>query len=267
MTNYYGCFRDIRESGLETLLECSVYDAPMNKVYHLNTATNEELDFYVDELANTRNSILELCCGNGRITIPLVKKGFIIDGIDISKDMLELLWNGKEQLPKQFQRNMHIVQCDVFSFQPEKNYDAIILPATTISILVEFNEFHYLLDKIFSWLNDDGKFIFDYCVDYSEQTQQVNFAKFQDNGVDYHLFYQDFVNREKGKSIANFYLYMQNGANQVEHYIASAKKTILGKDEIVNLLSKHGFHLINNLIRYENGYGIEMLSFGKGKDE
>lgn len=194
MTKYFGLFRDIRDSGINNLVECSIYDAPMNQVYHLNTASNEEINFYVDELLNAGDSVLELCCGNGRLTLPLLKRGFLLDGIDISQDMLALLDREKVKLPKQLQRNLRIFAGDIFSFQPDKTYDAVILPATTISILLDFAEFPKLLNKLYSWLNRDGKFIFDYCAEYPAMPSQASYGNFQVDGLDYICFIKTLSN-------------------------------------------------------------------------
>ncbi len=45
---------------------------------------------YYETLSKTANGpVLELCCGTGRITIPLKKAGIDITGLDFSTSMLE----------------------------------------------------------------------------------------------------------------------------------------------------------------------------------
>ena len=49
-----------------------------------------DLSFYlIWQLKNEEAKILELCCGTGRLTIPIAKKGYHITGVDISHSMLD----------------------------------------------------------------------------------------------------------------------------------------------------------------------------------
>ena len=64
-----------------------IYDA--NIYDGLNTFLSD-LQFYKDWMPKDKNAeILELCCGSGRLTIPLAKDGQKIAGVDNSKSMLE----------------------------------------------------------------------------------------------------------------------------------------------------------------------------------
>ena len=64
-----------------------IYDA--NLYDGLNTFLSD-LPFYKQWLPTDKNAqLLELCCGSGRLTIPLAKEGFSICGVDNSASMLE----------------------------------------------------------------------------------------------------------------------------------------------------------------------------------
>lgn len=49
----------------------------------------KEVAFYEKLLKTARGPILEAMCGSGRLLIPLLKKGFMLDGVDSSKYMLQ----------------------------------------------------------------------------------------------------------------------------------------------------------------------------------
>src|SRR5689334_14929180 len=51
-----------------------------------------DLDFYHEmaRRAGARGQILELACGSGRISLPLLRAGFKVTGLDLSAKMLEL---------------------------------------------------------------------------------------------------------------------------------------------------------------------------------
>jgi SAM-dependent methyltransferase len=49
----------------------------------------KEIAFYENLIKNTKGPFLEAMCGSGRLLIPLLKKGYKIDGVDNSAPMLE----------------------------------------------------------------------------------------------------------------------------------------------------------------------------------
>ncbi|HYK98081.1 MAG TPA: class I SAM-dependent methyltransferase, partial [Candidatus Acidoferrales bacterium] len=53
-----------------------------------NVATDEELSFYGSAIARYGQPALDLGCGTGRMLMPLVQRGFDVDGCDVSADML-----------------------------------------------------------------------------------------------------------------------------------------------------------------------------------
>ena len=52
---------------------------------------SDDIDFYVHQSKLANGPILELGCGTGRITIPILKKGYDISGLDSSKSMMQVL--------------------------------------------------------------------------------------------------------------------------------------------------------------------------------
>ncbi|THB63844.1 MAG: class I SAM-dependent methyltransferase, partial [Spirochaetaceae bacterium] len=59
--------------------------------------------------------LLELGCGTGRITIPLAREGFYVDGVD--RDPMMLNW-AREQLKNetpQVQSRIHLLEMDITS--------------------------------------------------------------------------------------------------------------------------------------------------------
>ncbi|MDO8537524.1 MAG: class I SAM-dependent methyltransferase [archaeon] len=68
-----------------------VYHDFTNKQY-----TQKEINF-IKQIVNNQKTLLDVGCGTGRHTIPLIKAGFDVIGLDNSKGMLEVL---KEKLKK-----------------------------------------------------------------------------------------------------------------------------------------------------------------------
>ena len=66
----------------ELIYDANIYDG-------LNTFLSD-LQFYKKWLPKNKEAeILELCCGTGRLTIPIAKDGYSICGVDYTPSMLE----------------------------------------------------------------------------------------------------------------------------------------------------------------------------------
>ena len=64
-----------------------VYDA---NIYDGMNANLADLPFYKRWLPKNKDArILELCCGTGRLTLPIAKDGYDISGVDYTSSMLE----------------------------------------------------------------------------------------------------------------------------------------------------------------------------------
>ncbi len=73
MTNEYGVSAPLRDG--------EIYDAVNHDL--------GDLPFYEDLCREAKGPILELCCGTGRLTLPLLKAGFDVTGLDFTESMLE----------------------------------------------------------------------------------------------------------------------------------------------------------------------------------
>ena len=64
-----------------------IYNA---KIYDGMNTDLSDLPFYKRWLPQDKESrILELCCGTGRLTLPIAQAGYDISGVDITVSMLE----------------------------------------------------------------------------------------------------------------------------------------------------------------------------------
>lgn len=132
-----------------------IYDA--NIYDGLNTFLTD-LHFYNNWLSKVKNAeILELCCGSGRLTIPLVKEGLKITGVDNSKSMLDQakIKANNEKLEIRF------LEADIRNLKINDKYDLIFIPFNSIHHLYENEDLFDTLNVVKKHLKDDGLFIFD----------------------------------------------------------------------------------------------------------
>lgn len=131
-----------------------IYDA--NLYDGLNTFLSD-LQFYKDWMPKFENAeILELCCGSGRLTIPLAKDGHKIVGVDNSKSMLEKA----KTKTKNEKLEIDFIEADVKTLDLTKKYDVIFIPFNSIHNLYQNQDLFDTLNVVNKHLKDDGNIYF-----------------------------------------------------------------------------------------------------------
>ena len=133
-----------------------IYDP---KIYNgLNTHT-EDIAFYKKWISDNHiQKTLELCCGTGRITIPLAKEGINISGLDYSNAMLS---EAKEKARKENLR-IPFTQGDMRNFTLNEKFELIFIPFNSIHCLYSHSDFINTMNSVYNNLEDNGILIIDY---------------------------------------------------------------------------------------------------------
>ncbi len=114
----------------------------------------EDLPFWLDLAAETRDPLLELGCGTGRILIPLAQAGHRVVGVDHDLTMLKYL---QAHIPPHIKPVPFLVIADIRRFNLAMQFPLIILPCNTFSTLAE-NERMACLRRISKHLKPGGVF-------------------------------------------------------------------------------------------------------------
>jgi SAM-dependent methyltransferase len=107
------------------------------------------------------SSILELCCGSGRVTRKLLRSGFHVTGIDMSEEMLERARGGVSRLPKRFRDNAEFHRGDMKDFDLGRRFPMIVMAFNSFEHLYTRQEVESCLRCIRAHLEPDGLFVFD----------------------------------------------------------------------------------------------------------
>jgi SAM-dependent methyltransferase len=129
------------------------YDLMYRHSFSYATLFNSGHDFWLDMAKQCDGPILELCCGNGRISIPLADEGYQVTGIDISASMLE---EGKKRSSE-----VEWIQGDVQNFEIDKQFSLIIFPINSLGHLLSFEAIESCFSCVRKHLKPEGKFIID----------------------------------------------------------------------------------------------------------
>lgn len=134
----------------------SEFRADVAKYYDLAPHHPDDVPFYLDALQSPTSRVLELGCGTGRVTIPLLRHGATVHGIDHSGAMLDLLRSKSGDIPES---RLRLTQGDICSFDLGRSFDLIIAPFRVIQNLETDAQFEGLLRSIGAHLAPSGRCI------------------------------------------------------------------------------------------------------------
>ena len=124
--------------------------------------------------------ILELACGTGNLTQKIVQRGFYVDAVDNSVEMLKMA-SKKRPMGNLYNREI------LFPFKPQK-YSMVLLIFDSINYLTKTSLISKLFENIYTTLKNGGLFIFDIS---TKKNCKENFNMFLDiyDGKDIFLAY------------------------------------------------------------------------------
>jgi ubiquinone/menaquinone biosynthesis C-methylase UbiE len=132
-----------------------IYDANMYDGLNTNLT---DLKFYKKWLPKSKNArILELCCGTGRLTLPIAKDGYDISGVDFTSSMIEQakVKASEEGLEIEF------IEADIRTLDLPEKYDLIFIPFNSIHHLYKNEDLFKAFNVVKNHLKDQGLFLLD----------------------------------------------------------------------------------------------------------
>ena len=133
-----------------------IYDP---KVYDGFNTHQDDIQFYKEWIhKNQINKVLELCCGTGRITIPLAQAGINIIGLDINEDMIS---EGKLKAKKENVK-VEFIKGDMKNIEINEKFQLIFIPFNSIHCLYINDDVIKVLETVSQHLDKNGFLIIDY---------------------------------------------------------------------------------------------------------
>lgn len=137
-----------------------MYGEAGSALYHSFTLRdNAEIDELLSIAGDRPGPVLELCCGSGRITLPFLRRGYEVVGLDSSPHMLSLLSDRlAEPDNAPYARQLSTVDGDMTEFSLGREFGLVILGATAIWNLDEDGRAS-LFRSVREHLTEDGRFL------------------------------------------------------------------------------------------------------------
>jgi ubiquinone/menaquinone biosynthesis C-methylase UbiE len=102
--------------------------------------------------------ILDLCCGHGRITNELAKRGYEMTGQDINRYFLDIAKRKTDEMGI----NIRWIKSDMRNVPFEKEFDAVINMFTSFGFFSSDEEDEKVIAQVSKALKKGGKFVMDY---------------------------------------------------------------------------------------------------------
>jgi len=124
-------------------------------IYHeLRDDTDHQ--FFLDKIAATKGKVLEIGVGTGRFFIDALNSGADAYGIDVSREMLNVL---KDKLSPANHRRLS--QQSITEFRLEEKFNLILAPFRVIMHVLDKESQLKALNNVFDHLAPEGTYIFD----------------------------------------------------------------------------------------------------------
>lgn len=124
-------------------------------IYDYYVTTDLDIPFYLEEFRKREGEVLELMCGTGRVSLPLIKQGNSLTCVDYSARMLDKF---QEKLVDN-NLQARLVEADICHVDLGKRFNNIFIPFNSFMELSGERKQMVALERIHDHLTDNGTFI------------------------------------------------------------------------------------------------------------
>lgn len=115
--------------------------------------------------------VLDLCCGSGHVTKELVRRGYLVTGVDNSAELIAL---AKKELPE---TDFHVQ--DITGLSLEMRYEGVLSTFDSLNHILCLDDLERIFERVYTVLERGGVFVFDmnldeaYSMDLREWTVDI----------------------------------------------------------------------------------------------
>ena len=193
------------------------------------------LDAFIKKHYSSAEHILELACGTGNITLGLAEKGYRVDAVDISDEMLTVA-QGKL---KNHMGKVRFIHSDMLDLDLNKKYDVVVCLCDGLNYIVELDEIKALFNTLGDLLNDSGLFIFDISSEYKLSTI-LGDTTYAENFDDFSYIWENYYDPETRVLEFDFTIFQKENNTYSKHHEYHTQRAHQ-ECELIKLLKENGF--------------------------
>ncbi len=180
--------------------------------------------------------VLDLACGTGNITLPLLTRGYDMIGVDLSGDMLNIARNKKDG-----DKVLWLCQ-DMRSFELYGTVGAVVCCLDSINYLTSRNGLSKCFSLVHNYLDPNGIFIFDVNTPYKfEQIYGNNHYILEDSGI--YCGWQNYFDKKSGLCDFELSFFYENDDGSYTRLDETQTERCYSLKTLSNLLIKNGFEI------------------------
>jgi SAM-dependent methyltransferase len=136
-------------------LSQSISYSTVAHLYDFYVSSDFDLSFFLKEARDAYGKVLELTCGTGRLSVPLLQAGIDLTCVDYSGEMLEVF---RKKLEKNH-LSCKIANQDMADLSLRDRFNLILIPFHSFSEILDESKHARALTRIREHLADAGHFI------------------------------------------------------------------------------------------------------------
>lgn len=121
-----------------------------------------DVEYYLRLARDSGGPVLEYGVGNGRVALALAQAGIDVEGVDLSRAMLDDLAATLAKRPSQVRARVRHHHADMRAFVSERRFPLVIVPFNGILHLYELADLEEFLSRVRAHLAPGGRFVFDF---------------------------------------------------------------------------------------------------------
>ena len=142
-----------------------------------------DVPFFLGQLPEKRQSILELAVGTGRAAIPLAQAGHRVVGVDYVEDMLAIARRKRDAVGLT-EKELRLVRQDALKLNLREKFDWIVILFNTLLAFTTLEELDRVLSNVRKHLKPRGRFWVDIF-----NPDHAMLGREQERGIDRDAFY------------------------------------------------------------------------------
>ncbi len=191
-------------------------------------------------------TIVDLGCGTGELTSKLQSMGFNMIGIDISEDMIKV---AKKKNTTRGQNIIYKTE-NIVDFTLDKKVDSMISTCDSYNYILDDNDLLKSFKKVYSYLNDDGMFIFDMNTEYYFKNILGNSMYSDINSKNAYIVENTF-DCEQNINTYKLNLFIENEKGSYDKNIEIHKEKARNPKDVIKLLNLANFKFLCLLDTYD----------------